>query len=397
MNAYDTIDTEHDYLVQVYSRPDIVLTGGRGSTLFDSEGQAYIDCVAGIAVNALGYGDPALTAVAQEAAAGLWHVSNLYHTAPAARLARLLVETSGFAQRVHFSLCGASANEGAFKFARKRARVRHGEGKHTIVSFSGAFHGRLFGSLAVTPRPKYQQPFEPLMPGVRVAGFNDLESATLAIQDDVCAVIVEPVQGEGGIYPATAEFLHGLRELCDAHDALLIFDEVQCGLGRTGTLWAWQGYGVAPDLLTVAKPLAGGLPMGAILMTQSVADVMAVGDHASTFAGGPFVATVAEAVVGRIANPAFLADVAAKGAYFKERLQEINSPHILEVRGQGLLLGVQLDIPANDVVKAGLANGLILVNAGPDVLRLVPPLVITRDEIDVVVDRLTGIMRALDG
>ncbi len=397
MNGYDTIQTEHDYILQVYSRPDLVLTSGRGSTLFDSQGQAYIDCVAGIAVNALGYGDPELIAVAQEAAAGLWHVSNLYHTAPAARLARLLVETSGFAQRVHFSLCGASANEGAFKFARKRARVRHGEGKHTIVSFSGAFHGRLFGSLAVTPRPKYQQPFEPLMPGVRVAGFNDLESAQAAIQDDVCAVIVEPVQGEGGIYPAAPEFLHGLRELCDAHDALLIFDEVQCGLGRTGTLWAWQGYGVAPDVLTVAKPLAGGLPMGAILMTQAVADVMAVGDHASTFAGGPFVATVAEAVVRRIADPVFLADVAAKGAYFKERLQEINSPHIQEVRGQGLLLGVQLDIPANDVVKAGLNQGLILVNAGPDVLRLVPPLVMTRDEIDTVVDRLDGIMQVLDG
>ncbi len=395
MNAYDTIQTEHDYILQVYSRPDLVLTSGHGATLYDSTGQAYIDCVAGIAVNALGYADPELTAVAQEAAAGLWHVSNLYHTAPAARLARLLVETSGFAQRVHFSLCGASANEGAFKFARKRARVRHGEGKHTIVSFSGAFHGRLFGSLAATPRPKYQEPFAPLMPGVRVAGFNDLASAAAAIQDDVCAVIVEPVQGEGGIYPAAAEFLHGLRELCNAHDALLIFDEVQCGLGRTGTLWAWQGYGVAPDLLTVAKPLAGGLPMGAILMTQAVADVMAVGDHASTFAGGPFVATVAEAVVRRIADPAFLAAVAAKGAYFQERLQEINSPHIQEVRGRGLLLGVQLDIPANDVVKAGLAHGLILVNAGPDVLRLVPPLVMTHAEIDTVVERLDGIMRAL--
>ncbi len=396
MNAYDTIQTEHDTLLQVYSRPDFVLTGGRGSTLVDSEGRAYIDCVAGIAVNALGYGDPELTAVAQEAAAGLWHVSNLYHTAPATRLAQLLVETSGFAQRVHFSLCGASANEGAFKFARKRARVRHGEGKHTIVSFSGAFHGRLFGSLAATPRPKYQQPFEPLMPGVRVAGFNDLASAAAAIRDDVCAVIVEPIQGEGGIYPATPEFLQGLRDLCDAHDALLIFDEVQCGLGRTGTLWAWQGYGVAPDLLTSAKPLAGGLPMGAILMTQAVADVMAVGDHASTFAGGPFVATVAEAVVRRISAPAFLVDVATKGTYFKERLQEINSPHIQEVRGQGLLLGVQLDIAANDVVKAGLDQGLILVNAGPDVLRLVPPLVITRDEIDTVVDRLETIMRMLD-
>ena len=232
----DIIQMEHDYLLQVYSRPDIVFTDGRGSTLYDSRGRAYLDCAAGIAVNALGYADPELTEVAQQAAAGLWHVSNLYHTAPAVRLARLLVETSGFAQRVHFSLCGASANEGALKFARKYARTRHGEGKFHIVSFSNAFHGRLFGSLAATPRPKYQQAFEPLMPGVRVAEFNSLPSAAAAIQDDVCAVIVEPLQGEGGIHAATPAFLQGLRDLCDAHDALLIFDEVQCGLGRTGAL-----------------------------------------------------------------------------------------------------------------------------------------------------------------
>ena len=389
----DIIQTEHDYLLQVYARPDIVFTGGQGSTLYDSRGNAYLDCVAGIAVNALGYADPELTAVAQQAAGGLWHVSNLYHTAPAARLAKLLVETSGFAQRVHFSLCGASANEGAFKFARKYGRTRHGEGKFHIVSFSNAFHGRLFGSLAATPRPKYQQAFEPLMPGVRVAEFNNLASAAAAIQDDVCAVIVEPLQGEGGIHSATPEFLQGLRDLCNAHDALLIFDEVQCGLGRTGTLWAWHDSGVAPDLLTSAKPLAGGLPMGAILMTQRVADVMAVGDHASTFAGGPFVATVAEAVVRRISQPAFLAEVRRKGEVLKERLEEINSPHVLDVRGRGLLLGLQLDIPAGDVVKAGFAHGLVLVNAGPDVLRLAPPLVITDAELGTVVERLDAILK----
>jgi len=391
----DIIQMEHDYLLPVYSRPDIVFTDGRGSTLYDSRGRAYLDCAAGIAVNALGYADPELTAAAQQAAAGLWHVSNLYHTAPAARLARLLVETSGFAQRVHFSLCGASANEGAFKFARKYARTHHGEGKFHIVSFSNAFHGRLFGSLAATPRPKYQHAFEPLMPGVRVAEFNNLTSAAAAIQDDVCAVIVEPLQGEGGIHAATPTFLQGLRQLCDAHDALLIFDEVQCGLGRTGALWAWQDGGVTPDLLTSAKPLAGGLPMGAILMTQRVADVMAVGDHASTFAGGPFVAAVAEAVVRRISQPAFLADVRRKGEVLKERLQEINSPHVLEVRGRGLLLGLQLDIPAGDVVKAGFEHGLVLINAGPDVLRLAPPLVITDAELDAVVERLDAILKAL--
>ncbi|MBE2231900.1 MAG: aspartate aminotransferase family protein, partial [Anaerolinea sp.] len=264
--------------------------------------------------------------------------------------------------------------------------------KYHIVAFSGGFHGRLFGSLAATDRPKYQQPFEPLMPGVRFAAFNDLASAAAAIDDDVCAVIVEPIQGEGGVHPATPEFLAGLRALCDRHDALLIFDEVQCGLGRSGALWAYQGYGVTPDMLTAAKPLAGGLPMGAVLMTQAVADAIHPFDHASTFAGGPLVSAVAAALVQKISQPAFLQAVHANGDYLRQRLAELNSPHILDVRGVGLLAGLELDIPAAEVVSAGYRQGLLLVGAGPNVLRLAPPLIIDRDEIDLVVERLRSIL-----
>ncbi len=392
MNTQDIVDLEHTYVLQVYPRPDFVLERGEGCRVFDTEGREYIDCVAGIAVNALGYNDPELVQTLIEQSSKLWHVSNLYHTAPQAQLAKLLCDTS-FADRVHYANCGASANESAFKFARRYARDKHGEGKHTIVAFSGGFHGRLFGSLAATDRPKYQEPFQPLMPGVRFAAFNDVDSAQAAIADDVCAVIVEPVQGEGGVHPATPQFLAGLRQLCDAHDALLIFDEVQCGLGRTGNLWAYQGYGVTPDMLTAAKPLAGGLPMGAVLMTQRVADAIHPFDHASTFAGGPLVAAVAEKLVSRVSQPDFLASVRANGAYLQERLAELNSPHIKEVRGQGLLIGVELaDLLAADVAKAGYGHGLLTVGAGPNVLRLVPPLIISRAEIDLVVERLGAVL-----
>ncbi|MCA9870646.1 MAG: aspartate aminotransferase family protein [Anaerolineae bacterium] len=399
MNTHEIISLDHDHLLQVYARADFVLDHGHGCIVVDTDGREYIDCVAGIAVNALGYGDPDLQAALDQQAGKLWHVSNLYHTAPQARLARLLCETS-FADKVYFSNCGASANESAFKFARRyaydRARSETGpSGKHVIAAFSGGFHGRLFGSLAATDRPKYQQPFEPLMPGVRFAAFNDLASAAEAIGDDVCAVIVEPVQGEGGVHPATPEFLAGLRDLCDQHDALLIFDEVQCGLGRTGTLWAYQGYGVAPDMLTAAKPLAGGLPMGAVLMTQRVADAIHPFDHASTFAGGPLVAAVAETLVGKVSDPAFLERVRDKSVYLQEKLAEINSPHIVEVRGEGLLLGIELDIPAADVVSAAYRHGLLTVGAGPNVLRLVPPLIIEYDEIDQVVERLSVVLAEL--
>jgi predicted acetylornithine/succinylornithine family transaminase len=394
MTTNEIIDLEQHYVAGTYARAPFVLDHGKGCWVYDTDGKEYLDCMAGIAVNALGHADPELVAVLTGQAGKLWHVSNLFHSAPHARLAKKLCETS-FAQRVFFCNSGSEANETAFKFARKWAHDNFGPAKHAIVAFTGAFHGRTFGALAATPREKYQAPFRPLLPGVRIATFNDLAATEAVMDDDVCAVIVEPVQGEGGVHPAQPEFLAGLRELCDRHHALLICDEIQCGLGRTGTLWAYQAAGVTPDILTTAKPLAGGLPMGAALLSQAVAEVMHPGDHGSTFAAGPLVASVAEAVLGRISAPAFLADVAARGAHLKERLEEINSPHIIEVRGRGLMLGADLDVPAADVVAAGYRHGLLMVSAGPNVLRLVPPLVISRQEIDLLIERLSAVFKEL--
>lgn len=395
MDKQSVIEMEQQYVLGVYGRPPFVLASGKGSTLYDTDGNAYIDCVAGIAVNSLGYDDPGLNqAISEVASTGMLHVSNLYHTAPHAKLAKYLCEHS-FADKVHFSLTGADANEGAFKFARRYAREHGNEEKYHILAFSNAFHGRLFGSLAATPRPKYQDPFKPLMPGVRFAEFNNLESARAQMDENVCAIIVEPIQGEGGIYPATQEFLSGLRALADQYGALLIFDEVQCGLGRTGTMWAYQQYGVEPDLMTLAKPLAGGLPIGAILMRQKVADTIHKGDHASTFAANPFTTHVAHYVVNRIGNPEFLAQVREKGQYLKELLEELNSPHIQEIRGSGLLVGVQMDIETGPIIDAAYQKGVILVNAGPNVLRFVPPLVITKAELAKAVGVVGEILQHL--
>jgi acetylornithine/N-succinyldiaminopimelate aminotransferase len=236
--------------------------------------------------------------------------------------------------------------------------------KTELVTFSSAFHGRTAGALSVTPRAKYQDPFKPLLPDVKVVPFNDLEAAAQAIWPGTCAVFVEPVQGEGGIHEATPEFLQGLRKLCDENGAVLIFDEVQCGVGRTGTLWAHEAAGVTPDIMTLAKPLAGGLPVGAVLVTEAIASVIKPGDHGSTFAGGPVVAAAAQVVLDKVSDPAFLAHVAQVGAYFKQQLAALESPLITDVRGRGLMLGIDLSIPATQVVEAGWAHGLLMVNAG---------------------------------
>lgn len=403
MDAQAVIEQEQQYVLGVYARAPFVLERGQGSTLYDSEGRAYIDCVAGIAVNALGYGDAGMqAALAEGLQSGLLHVSNLYHTAPHAALAELLCTTS-FADKVHFCNSGAEANEGAIKFARRYGRRNGREDKTNILAFDNAFHGRTLGSLAATPRPKYQDPFKPLMPGVRFARFNDLVDAQAQMDGSVCMILVEPIQGEGGIHVATPEFLAGLRALADEYDALLVYDEVQCGVGRTGYLWAHQGLcdrycdetncspghcRFEPDILTAAKPLAGGLPIGAILMRQKVADVMQKGDHGSTFAGGPYITHVAHHVVGRVAEPSFLAEVRHKGQLLAEQLEELNSPHIVAVRGEGLMVGVELDIEAAPVISRCYDEGLLLVGAGPNVLRFVPPLVISEGEIQEAVARL---------
>lgn len=398
MDAQTVIDMEQEYVLGVYGRPPFVLERGQNCTLYDTEGKSYLDLVAGIAVNALGYDDPGIKqAITEATTSGVLHVSNLYHSAPHAELAKQLCETS-FADKVHFANSGAEATEGAFKFARRYAREKGKEDKYHILAFTNAFHGRLYGALAATPRPKYQDPFKPLMPGVRFAEFNNLESARAQMDENVCAIIVEPVQGEGGLYVATNEFLSGLRSLADEFDAVLIFDEVQCGVGRTGTLWAYQGYQhdgkpIEPDIMTAAKPLAGGLPIGAIMIRQKIADAMHKGDHGSTFAGGLLVTHVAQHVIGRISEPAFLAEVQAKGKLLKELLEELNSPHIKEVRGRGLMVGVEMDIDVTPIVNKGYERGLLLVSAGANVLRFVPPLIISAEEIKHAVTQLDEILQ----
>jgi len=391
VNADEVKAMDQEYVLQTYARAPFVVDRGEGCRLYDSDGKAYLDFVSGIAVNALGYGDPDVLRVIAEQSARLIHVSNLYLTQPQAELAKMLVERS-FADKVYFCNSGAEATEGAVKFARKWARTMYGEGKTEILAFSDAFHGRTFGALALTPRAHYQDPFRPLMPGAKVATFNDLASAQAMLNEKTCACIVEPVQGEGGVNLADPSFLRGLREMCDRQGVLLIFDEVQCGLGRTGTLWAHEQYGVTPDLMTLAKPLAGGLPMGAVLMTQAVADVMAPGDHGSTFAATPLVAAVAKVVVGKISDPAFLEHVRWAGSYLQEGLLDLQSKHgsIEQVRGRGLIWGVATDRDVTPILEEGYAQGLLTLKAGAQVLRLLPPLTVERPELDEALGILDG-------
>lgn len=385
------IQQEHEHIVQSYARAPFVLVHGEGPTLYDSEGNAYLDWVAGIAVNALGYSDPDITQAIQQASTGLLHVSNLYITAPQVQLAALLCEKS-FADKVFFSNSGTEANEGAIKFARKLAYENGHTHKTEIVCFNDAFHGRTMGSLALTPREKYQKAFRPLMPDVHVAEYNNIESVRALVNENTAAVIIEPIQGEGGIHVATREFMTELRSLCDAFGAVLIFDEIQCGMGRTGTLWAYEQLGVAPDIMTIAKPLAAGLPIGAILVTDQVASAIHPGDHGSTFSGGPLVTSVARTVLEKVSQPEFLTHVQETGEYLKERLSEINSPHIVEVRGNGLMVGLELDIDASAIIKTGYEHGLLLVGAGPNILRFVPPLIVEKQHVDQLIDRLTAIL-----
>jgi predicted acetylornithine/succinylornithine family transaminase len=372
-------------LLGVYRPAEPVFVAGQGSTLIAENGDRYLDFTSGIAVNALGYGDPDFAAAVREALdSGVVHTSNLFRTRPAAELAQWLTEHS-FADRVFFCNSGAEANEGAFKFARRWAREIGGDEKHEIIAFHGGFHGRTFGALAATERPQYQDPFRPLMPGVRFCAIDDLDEVRrTASASSTAAIIVEPLQGEGGVKPVSPAFLRGLRTLCDEIDALLIFDEVQVGLGRTGTLWAYERMDVTPDLLTLAKPLAGGLPMGAVLLAERVAQAIRPGDHATTFGGGPLVASAALAVCRRIGDPGFLADVQRKGEILARRLQGLRQDRedVVEVRGAGLLWGVEIAGVASEVVARALEAGLLLCTAGVNVVRIAPPLTISDEELD---------------
>jgi acetylornithine/N-succinyldiaminopimelate aminotransferase len=391
MNPQQLIDAEKKYLAQTYARPPFVLTRGEGVHVFDADGKKYLDCAAGIAVNALGYNDPDLVRAIQAAAGGLLHTSNLFYTEPQVQLAQALVEKS-FADKVFFANTGTEAMEGTLKFARKYHAERGDLNRKNFIAFRGSFHGRTMGALAATDSEKYQAPFRPLMPGVTFADFNNLDSARAAITNETAAVVIEPVQGEGGVYPVNDDFSRGLRALCNERGALLIFDEIQCGLGRTGKLWAHEWSGVTPDLMTLAKQLAGGLPIGALLMTDAVASAIHVGEHGTTFGGGPFITSVALSVFHRLSDPRFLAHVKETGNYLMERLVEINSPHIKEVRGRGLMIGVEMDIDAAKVRDMGYMHGLLLIQAREKVVRLVPPLVFEKTHVDELVEKLGRVL-----
>jgi predicted acetylornithine/succinylornithine family transaminase len=380
-----------DHLVGTYRPAPFELVAGEGMWLVDRGGRRYLDFVAGIGVAALGHGDPEVVAAIRDQAGVLGHVSNLYRTAPAAALAAELCRAS-FADRVFFSNSGAEANEAALKFARRWAGRAGAEGKVEAVAFDGAFHGRTFGALSLTAREDYRAPFRPLLPGVRRVPFGDAEAAAGVIGEATCAVFVEPVQGEGGVRVAPAAFLARLRELCDRHGALLVFDEVQCGMGRTGRLWAHQHAGVTPDVMTLAKALGGGLPLGATLVTGEVAAAVRAGDHGSTFGGNPVACRAASAVLRRVTAPGFLEGVERVAAHLRRGLVGLGLPAVREVRGLGLMVGIQLDRPAAPVVEAAWGEGVLLTTAGADVLRLLPPLVVGTDEVDRVLAVLARLL-----
>jgi acetylornithine/N-succinyldiaminopimelate aminotransferase len=379
-----------DALLPIYDR-DLVLVKGKGSKLVDKDGRTWLDFAAGIGVNGLGYGDRKVVGAIKKQAALLIHASNLYHTEPGLALAERLVSLA-FPSKVFFCNSGTEAVEGAMKFSR---RIGKEHGRTEFVCFEHSFHGRTMGAVSTTWTAKYREPFEPLVPGVRFCPLNDLAAVAEAVSEKTAAVMIEPVQGEGGIRPATPEFLKGLEALCRERGALLVFDEIQCGLGRTGKMFAYEHSGVVPDILTLAKPLAGGLPLGAILVKDTLAPAMKVGDHGSTFGGNPVAAAAALAVLEHLTAPGFLDELGARGLYLLRGLRRLAKRHkaaVVDVRGVGLMLGVEFRGEAGPVVKGLRERGILAVKAGNHVLRLLPPLVVKRSEIKTLLDALDAVL-----
>ncbi|MBZ6767312.1 aspartate aminotransferase family protein [Klebsiella oxytoca] len=381
-----------EWMMPVYAPAAFIPVRGEGSRLWDQQGKEYIDFAGGIAVNALGHAHPQLVKALTEQAEKFWHTGNGYTNEPVLRLAKQLIDAT-FADRVFFCNSGAEANEAALKLARKYAHDRFGSEKSGIVAFKNAFHGRTLFTVSAGGQPAYSQDFAPLPPQIQHAIFNDLDSAKALIDDNTCAVIVEPMQGEGGVVPADVEFLRGLRELCDAHNALLIFDEVQTGVGRTGELYAYMHYGVTPDVLSTAKALGGGFPIGALLATERCASVMTVGTHGTTYGGNPLACAVAGEVFAIVNTREVLNGVKQRHQWFSERLNAINARYGLfkEVRGLGLLIGCVLKDEyagkAKNISNLAAEEGLMMLIAGANVLRFAPALIISKDEVNSGLDR----------
>ncbi len=383
------------YLAGNYKRFPVAFVRGSGSRLWDEDGNEYLDFCAGIAVCTLGHCPPEVVSAVKEQAERLLHVSNLYWTAPQARVARILVENS-FADKVFFCNSGAEAVEAALKLARRWAYLEFGNAKRKVVALEGSFHGRTYGALSATGQPKYWEGFEPLVPQFVHIPPNDPEALKKAVGEDVCAVILEPVLGEGGVIPLRAEFIRLARELCNSYGALLVFDEVQTGIGRTGRLFAYEHYGVEPDILCLAKGLAGGLPLGAILAKDEVMKAFSPGTHASTFGGNPVSCAAAEAVLNRVLSEDFLREVSLKAELLKKKLLQLKEEFpekVLGVRGLGLLLGVETGVSAFKVVEELFKERVLATAPKEEVVRLSPPLTVTYREIDALIERLREVIK----
>ena len=391
----ETVDrtTFDDVMVPTYAPGDVIPVSGQGARVWDQQGREYIDLAGGIAVTALGHSHPGVMAALQEQAGKIWHVSNVVTNEPALALGRYLCEQT-FAEKVFFANSGAEANEAAFKLARRYAWDHHGEGRHGIIAFDGSFHGRTLFTVAVGGQPKYLDGFRPAPDGIRHARFNDLDSVREQINGDTCAIVVEPVQGEGGVRPADPAFVQGLREICDEHGVLLVFDEVQCGVGRTGELYAYQRYGVTPDILTTAKALGNGFPVSAMLTRSSIAASLTAGTHGTTYGGNPLACAVAKRVLELINTDAMLNGVAERHAMLKEWLEGMNARYgfFAEVRGQGLLMGAELtEAHAGHIktfVSEATSAGVLVLVAGGTVLRFAPPLNIPMADLEEAFYRL---------
>lgn len=385
-------------ILHTYNRFPVVFDHGEGVYLYDTDGKEYLDFAAGIAVQAFGYHNREYSEALKKQVDKLMHTSNLFYNEPITSAAKRVLKASRM-DRVFFTNSGTEAIEGALKAAKKYAYTRDGHAGHEIIAMNHSFHGRSLGALSVTGNKHYQEPFEPLLPGIRFAEFNQLDSVKALINEKTCAIILETVQGEGGIYPATDEFLQGVRALCDEHDILLILDEIQCGMGRTGEMFAWQNYGVKPDIMTAAKALGCGVPVGAFMMTERVAEKSLVpGDHGTTYGGNPFVGAAVSKVLEIMERDQITEHVKEEAAYLSKRLDELKEKHncVVDHRGMGLMQGLQISIPVGEVSKKALEKGLILITAGSDVLRFVPPLVIENEHVDEMYEILDAVLTEME-
>ena len=392
MTSQEDIDIAEEALLHTYNRYQIVLDRGEGVYLYDTDGKRYLDFAAGIAVFALGYKNEGYNEALIQQINKLIHTSNLYYNVPAVEAAVKIKKASGM-DRVFFTNSGTEAIEGAIKLARKYAYQKDNTTDHEIIAMQHSFHGRSLGALSVTGNVKYQEAFKPLIGGVKFAEFNDLDSVKEQITEKTCAIILETVQGEGGIYPAEKEFLQGVRELCDKRDIILILDEIQCGMGRTGTMFAWQQYGVKPDIMTVAKALGCGIPVGAFVAVERVAKAMQPGDHGTTYGGNPLACAAVNRVFELFEEGNIIEHVNEVSGYLEEKLEEMIKKYdiVKTRRGKGLMQGLELTIPAQDIILKALQKGLILITAGQNIIRLVPPLIITKEHIEEMAEILNQV------